>query len=86
MKTTCPKCSKQWGGLRAAHCRACCHTFVSANAFDLHQSYFRSGTTLCRLPATVGLIYDKAKDWYRFMTPDEEKDANDLRTVQGRPS
>jgi hypothetical protein len=83
MKAACGGCSKEWGGIRAAHCSGCHKTFVSPNAFDLHQSLKRLGA-LCLEPATVGLVYDKVKDLYRFMNPDEEKDSDDLRTVQGQ--
>lgn len=83
MRVTCAGCSKEWGGLRTAHCSGCHRTFVSPNAFDLHQSLKRFGVR-CLEPATVGLVYDKAKDHYRFMNPREEEDSRDLRPLPGR--
>jgi len=83
MRVTCGGCSKEWGGLRAAHCSGCHRTFVSPNAFDRHQAFKRFGAR-CLEPATVGLVYEKAKDLYRFMTPEEERDSHDLRPVQER--
>lgn len=76
MRTKCPPCGKEWAGLRAAHCSAPnCHlTFTSPNAFDMHQKWCKEGL-VCLNPAVVGMVYDKAKDLYRFMTPDEEKDS-----------
>lgn len=84
MRVTCGGCSRKWGGIRAAHCGKCHQTFVSPNAFDLHQRRMVKGATLCRAPSTVGLVYDDGKDLYRFMTPDEEKDSRDLQPVQRR--
>jgi predicted amidophosphoribosyltransferase len=75
MRVTCGGCSKEWGGLRAAHCSRCHRTFSSVNAFDIHQVWTKK-PFVCNEPAACGMVYDKDKDLYRFMNPDEEKDAN----------
>lgn len=78
MRVQCGGCSKDWGGLSPAHCSACHLTFVTVNAFDKHSCLKRYGVQ-CLDPSTVGLVYDKVKDLYRFMSPDEEKDSVGVR-------
>jgi hypothetical protein len=74
MKTKCVECSREWSGIRAAHCSQCHHTFTTPNAFDAHQ-FLKPGGVTCRDPSSVGLVYVDWRDAYRFMNPDEEKDS-----------
>lgn len=73
----CGGCDKQWGGLKAAHCARCHLTFTTPLAFDAHQKNLS-----CLDPSSAGLVYVEWRDAYRFMTPEEERDSNDLSAVQ----
>jgi hypothetical protein len=55
--TTCPRCSKHWGGLKTAHCTACHETFTVVSTFDKHRTGSHPlSTRTCVDPATVGLV------------------------------
>ncbi|MGW2541746.1 FDXHR family putative zinc-binding protein [Kitasatospora sp. NPDC001574] len=59
-----PPCSRQWSGLRAEHCPACCETFGSTRAGDAHRTGPHDARR-CLPPATVGLWQDARGIWHR---------------------
>jgi len=65
---TCQHCGERLLGW-AYHCRGCCRTFVSMEAYDLHRPHRSNGKVLdlivCHPPNEVGLASGEHAYWLK---------------------
>lgn len=86
--TTHPACGKTWSGQRREHCPACCETFNSAAAGDMHRvGGHDDGTRRCLTADEMNAagMFERAGVWYSKADSRRDRDAQSAEQAESVP-